>query len=122
MRAVSALSLKQFIEANTLTFSPVDGGDTQSYDTRADVQNGISTKVPVLIVTNTDEAQIFVEIAGLNNNYNNNPFTFPTFPGSENLLGENDLGPLQQILNLASGTYPPSISQDPLSADFSIRQ
>lgn len=114
MRAISASSLKQFIEANSLTFSPVDGDGTQSYDIRPEIQNGISAKVPVLIGTNANEGRTFADIGGLNNdNYNNNTVTFPTFPALESLLGENNLGPLQQVSNLAPGTYPPSISQNP---------
>lgn len=67
LRKVDATAIKNYIEANSLSFPPVNGDGTSVDDVRASILTRKFANVPTFFGTNLNEARVFIAVLGLEN-------------------------------------------------------
>lgn len=67
LRKVDAMAIKSYIEANNLSFPPVNGDGTSIDDVRPSILSKKFANVPTFFGTNLNEARVFLAVLGLNN-------------------------------------------------------
>lgn len=67
LRKVDATAIKSYIEANSLSFPPVNGDGTSIDDVRPSILAGKFANVPTFFGSNLNEGRVFLAVLGLNN-------------------------------------------------------
>ncbi|KAF9695949.1 hypothetical protein EKO04_006020 [Ascochyta lentis] len=67
LRGVDAMQIKSYVEANSLSFPPVNGDGTSIDDVRPSILSKKWANVPTFFGTNLNEARVFLAVLGLDN-------------------------------------------------------